>query len=60
MIAADTGIWSGKFTLADVLFLIAVIVFALATVFAVVKPLAVELALIAGGLTAVALGLLVI
>jgi hypothetical protein len=61
MIAVDDGIFTGKFNLADIFFLIAVIVFAIAFVIRLVaKPVPVDSLMIAAGLTATALALLVL
>lgn len=61
LLAADDGIFTGKANLADIFFLIAVIVFAIAFVIRVMlKPVPVDALMVAAGLTAVALGLLVL
>lgn len=59
MLAVDDGLFSGNFNLADILFLIAVIIFAVATFLAYTKA-AVESALIPLGLTVVSLAWLVL
>jgi len=61
LLAVDDGIFTGKLTLADIMFLVAVILFALATVIRLsLRPVPIDSVLIAGGLTAVALGWLVL
>jgi len=61
LLAVDDGIFTGKFTLADVFFLIAVIVFAIAFVIRLLaRPVPIDSVMIAAGLTAVALGWLVL
>lgn len=57
----DDGIFSGKFDLADIFFLIAVIVFAIAFVVRLlIRPIPIDAVMIAAGLTFVALGWLVL
>ena len=59
--AAEDGIVSGNFDLADIFFLIAVIVFAIAFVIRLmIKPIPLDHVMIAAGLVAVALGWLVL
>jgi hypothetical protein len=61
LLAADDGIWTGKLTLADVFFLIATIVFIIAFVVRLmVRPVPVDMLLVAAGLACVALGWLVL
>lgn len=61
LLAADDGIWAGKLTLADVFFLIAAIVFAIAFVIRImVKPVPIDTVMIAAGLFCVAVGWLVL
>jgi hypothetical protein len=61
VLAVDDGIVNGNLDLADIFFLIAVIVFAIAFVLRLmVKPVPVDGLMIAAGLTAVALGWLVL
>ena len=61
MLGVDDGIWAGKFNLADIFFLIAVIVFGIALVIRVqVKPVPIDMVLIAAGLMLCALGWLVL
>jgi hypothetical protein len=60
-LAVDDGIFTGKLTLADIMFLVGVILFALATIIRLAaRPIGIDGVLIAGGLTAVALGWLVL
>jgi hypothetical protein len=61
LLAVDGGVFSGNFNLADIFFLIAVIVFAIAFVIRLsIKPVPVDHLMVAAGLTCVALGWLVI
>ena len=61
LFAADDGIWSGKFNLADIMFLIAVIVFGIAFVIRLmIKPIPIDMVLIAAGLMVTAIGFLVL
>lgn len=61
LLAADDGVVHGKFTAADILFLIAVIVFAIAFVVRLmVKPVPIDMLMIAAGLFCVALGWLLL
>ena len=61
MIAADDGIWAGNLNLADILFLIAFIVFCIALVFRVMlRPLPIAEVLITAGLACVALAWMVL
>ena len=61
LIGADDGIWSGKFNLADIFFLIAAIVFGIAlAIRAKANPIPVDSVLIAAGLMLLALGFLVL
>jgi len=56
-ILADDGVVSGKVTAADILFLIATIVFAIAFVVRImVRPVPIDSVMIAAGLFCVALG----
>ena len=56
MLAVDDGLWSGNFDAADICFLIATILFAIAFVVRVImKPIPIDFTLVAAGLTAVAL-----
>lgn len=59
MIAADDGIFQGNFNLADIAFLVALILFIIAFVVRL-NAKAVDAAIIAAGLACVALGWLVI
>jgi hypothetical protein len=61
LLAADDGIINGNLNLADIFFLIAVIVFAIAFVLRLmVKPVPIDGLMIAAGLVCVALGWLVL
>jgi hypothetical protein len=61
LIAADDGIWQGNITLADVFFLIATIVFIIAVVVRLmVRPVPIDMVLVAVGLACLALGWLVL
>jgi hypothetical protein len=61
LLGVDDGIFQGKLNLADVFFLIATIVFAIAFVLRLmVKPVPVDGLMIAAGFVALALGLLVL
>ena len=61
LLAVDDGIFQGNFDLADVFFLIAVIVFAIAFVLRImIRPVPLDSVMIAAGLVAVALAWLVI
>lgn len=60
-LAADDGIWAGKLDAADVFFLVAVIVFAIAFVIRLMaRPVPLDGVMIAAGLTCVALGWLLL
>lgn len=60
ILATSEGIFHGNLTLADIFYLVGVIVFAIAFVVRLqIKPLPIDGVLIAAGLTALALGLLV-
>jgi hypothetical protein len=59
VLAADDGIWTGKFTLADVCFLVAFILFIIAFVIRVQAKL-IDAAIVAAAFAAVALGWLVL
>jgi hypothetical protein len=59
--AAEDGVISGNVDLADIFFLIAVIVFAIAFVLRVmIRPVPLDAVMIAAGLTCLALGALVL
>lgn len=61
LLAVDDGLFSANFTFADICFLIAVIVFALSLVVRLMtRPVLIDAALISAGLTALALGWLVL
>lgn len=61
MFAVDDGFFSGNFNFADFCYLLAVILFAIALIVrALARPMPVDTVMIAGGLTALALGFLVI
>lgn len=61
MIAVDDGIWSGNFNFADVMFLVAFIVFVIAAVIRLLaKPIAIDFVLVAVGLACVSLAWLLI
>ncbi len=61
MLSVDDGFFSGNFNVADLCFLIATILFAIAFLIrALARPVPLAETLIAGGLTAVALAWLVI
>jgi hypothetical protein len=61
LLAADDGIFSGKFDLADICFLVAVIVFAIAFVIRLMlRPVPIDSVMIAVGLMFVAIGWLVL
>ena len=61
LLAADDGIFSGKFDLADICFLVALIVFTIAFVIRLlIRPIPIDAVMIAAGLTFVALGWLVL
>jgi hypothetical protein len=61
LLAVDDGFFSGNFNLADILFLIATIVFAIAFIIRVLlRPVPLPETLIAAGLACVALGWLVV
>lgn len=61
MFAVDDGIFSGSYNLADILFLIGAIVFIIAFIIRLmVKPIPLDMVLVAAGLACVALGWLVL
>lgn len=61
LLALDDGLFSTNYTFADICFLVAFIVFALALVVRLmVRPVAIDAALVSAGLMAVALGWLVL
>lgn len=61
MLAVDDGFFTGNFNVADLCFLIATIVFAIAFLIrALAKPASLDATLVAAGFTAVALGWLVL
>lgn len=61
LLAADDGIWAGKYNAADVFFLIAAIVFVIAFVVRLMlRPVPIDSVMVAAGLACVALGLLLL
>lgn len=61
LLAVDDGLFNANFTFADICFLIAVIVFALSLVVRLMtRPVLIDAALVSAGLTALALGWLVL
>lgn len=61
MFAVDDGFFSGNFNFADFCFLLATIFFAIAFIVrALARPMPIDTVMVAAGLTAIALGWLVI
>jgi len=61
LLAIDDGIWQGNLDFADILFLVAAVVFAIAFVLRVlVRPIPLDSVMIAAGLTCLAIGWLVL